>query len=1599
MAAKYQEFVTEVRLNSEQAKNKLQQLRKETEEWIKKRNDLINGKGSTSEISNLTKNIQKNERVMGQLEKQAHNIIDTLDNLDGATLNQLKQAERELNAEMRKTPQNTPYFHELADKLKQVKSQIAGIRDETKSAFVEQKQLADENHNLSNVMNNLKTSSLKELSMAETTLKKQMQEAKPDTDAYRQAAENLKTVHARIVEVNREQKEWVVTLDRYNEEIKRLEKEEANWTESQKIINNTINNLSSAKIVDMEYSVKLLNEKLKYTEQGTQKYKNLEKQLKQVKAQLQAVNREQEVMKSLSSRIINFFNKNWGVLTQGFLAFSLSAGRARKSVEDFAEMEEAMANTRKYTGLSDEAIRELNEDIKKIDTRTFREELNGLAGAAGRLGITSKNEIMDFVDAADKIKVALGDDLGEGAVDQIGKLAMAFGEDDRMGLRGAMLATGSAVNELAQNSSANAGYLVDFTARVAGFGKQLGLTQAQIMGFGAVMDENMLRDEMASTAFGNMLTKMQTDTAKFAKIAGMNVKEFTDLLNKDANQAILKLADSLKRADPQTMMKMLDDMGLDGSRAVGVLSTMADKIDDVRERQQLATEAYAKGTSVINEFATMNNTVEAKLEKARKQFHEVSVELGHQLMPVVQHLFTGVGLLTRGMNVLVGVVKNYSSTIIRLSLLIATLTTLWNLHTIKVKIATAAKASAIAVEKGWQAAAMFSKNVMLALQLAWTLCTKGVQAYTVALRAAKIASLTNPWTALATVLLTVGVAVYELVSAFGKETDAARKARTATEDFNSTQKLLRSVNEEANQSVSEEIVKFKQLRKTLEDNKKGLDERKKALDEIKKICPEYHGQLTTENRLINSNTTALDGYVNNLVRAARAQAAFNKMVKLQENTMSHEELLNNRQDNQAWVKNQLAKRGYVDGAQLFAGNGTRNSSWEIRDKEGNVIKQITQEQAEQILHLRKIQTYNERRIKEEQTILNLNSKQSEVLQNIVNDGNLPQKGQHKTESPNLPKEPVNYTTDAEREAAARRLKEAEKDLAEKMKEQADAARGAYQEELAMEMLSYRQGLQSYTNYMESKHKLTQDYYTKLKDIYGENSNEYKKALLQQENDEQEYSQWQMKQKDDSLIYDKLERDHNIRMQYATKELQDESTLNEALFQSDMTYLKQKQNLYKKGSKEWVDIEMQIQEENRNHQYELEQDWLQRLSQYRQEAGLMDYQKLQEAELKGVETFYGALVKAGRMTQEEYDAIVEHIKRKYAESSADQQAYNNVKNKASSALDTAKKKAGIDDVTAGNDAVSGIYSINQAITHQKLVNEQLKALYGEDYENNKEYQEAKKLLDAETMDAVVAGAQAAYSTISSFMSAASSYSQACSDLEVAKITANYDKQIAAAGNNSRKKEILEQKKEKEIAKAKSKANKKAMKIELAQAVASTALAAINAYSSAVKIPVVGPTLAPIAAGIATAAGLLQIATIKKQHAAESAGYYEGGFTGGRNYRQQAGVVHQGEFVVNHDGVNNQNLLPVLRLLDTAQRNNTIGSLTSADVSRQLGQGGNVVAPVVNVQNDNEGLRLSIDGMNESIDRLNRHLDNPKPAVVSMEQLDREWERWNNIKKNV
>lgn len=110
------------------------------------------------------------------------------------------------------------------------------------------------------------------------------------------------------------------------------------------------------------------------------------------------------------------------------------------------------------------------------------------------------------------------------------------------------------------------------------------------------------------------------------------------------------------------------------------------------------------------------------------------------------------------------------------------------------------------------------------------------------------------------------------------------------------------------------------------------------------------------------------------------------------------------------------------------------------------------------------------------------------------------------------------------------------------------------------------------------------------------------------------------------------------------------------------------------------------------------------------------------------------------------------------------------------------------------------------------------------------------------------------------------------------------------------------------------------------------------------------------------------------------------------------MHEGEFVANHDAVNNSRIAPVFELLDRAQRTNRVGSLTAKDVTNVMGGPASAaIVPVVNIQTSDEDLKLSLEGVTIAIDNLNNVLSEPIEAKISMQHLDREWKRYNNLLK--
>lgn len=1396
----------------------------------------------------------------------------------------------------------------------------------------------------------------------------------------------------------------------FDKEINRINASLKTLRTNQEQVNRTFNNLSSASYKELSVVMKTVQKQLRSgaVERNSEEWKKLQQKLKEVKREMNAINSESKETTSLWSRFVNVLNTNWGAVSQIIAAYAGLSMTIRKCAQAYADMEESMANVRKYTGQTDEEVHRMNEDFKRMDTRTAREQLNELAGSAGRLGITSKDMIEEFVDGADKINVALGDDLGEGAVDKIGKLAQMFGEDKTKGLRGAMLATGSAVNELAQNSSANAGYIVDFTADLSGVGIQAGMTQAQLMGLASALDQNMQEEATSATVFSQLITKMYQEPAKFAKIAGVEVTKFSNLMKTNANEGLMTFLSAMKsRGGFAEMAPMFEEMQLNGTRAVGVLSAVASHLDQVRTAQDLATQSYASGTSVINEFNVQNNTVQAQLDKAKKRFEDLTVELGEQLIPVTRY---AISTLSIGIHVLSTLITFTFTHVKQLTIIgsaIAVCTALWYKETIAIKLKAAATTYAAAIDKAYIATTTLLRAAMVALQATWAYLTKGVQGYIVVMRAARLASLTNPWAALATVLTVVGVAVYGAVKAFTSYNEAMRNSTQEAKNNRAVAEAQASLAKKVSDATLDERNKVDMLNKVIHSNAYTVDERRQAIAAMQKLVPEYHASISKEGKLYNDNQIAIQNYIKELENAAMAEAIYERKVEI------------NKKKLELKLKESKIRHS------LKAVDAERKSHPERYESEA-VADAFTGQLIEQNDALKSNEKQKEihtRRLKENLSLQQqLNAEESYYNTELRKNANL-QKLYKKKEKKSLQGESTgtnrttgstgHYTTEKERKAAEKEQKKREaaarkaeiKRKADLKKELDDAKKSTEAQQLEATTL-YSTGQIRLAEYNDRMAKIKEQGLQQRMDIlrkYGEaESEEYKRLNAQKEKISADYERKQTQDLQD-LEYDRQVAEQAITAEYYNKDsdlYHNESAINEALFQLDQTFLKEKQALYLKSSDEYWQIAREIERSEQQHQYDRQKQYDDTLMQLKQEYLTLGNEQQMQLELAGLDEVH----KAGLVSEEEYQRMKMGIANKYASYKPD--AKDQAKDDATTALDTAKKMTRQTDDRSGSLGSDNLATIAggaiAAIQQQKMVNDNLQKLREEDKISEQAYQDAKKQMNQETYKNIAAIAGAAFSSISSMMGAASAYSQACSDLEVAKIQANYDKQISAAGKNSAKKKRLEAKRDKEISAAKTKANKKAMKIEIAQAIASTAMAAINAYSSAAAIKGVGWIMAPIAAGLATAAGMMQIATIKKQHQAEAAGYYEGGFTGPGHYKKEAGVVHAGEFVANHNAVNNPQLLPALQLIDAAQRNNTVASLTAQDVSRAMGTGSAaVVAPVVNVNAENEQVGASLDNVSSTIERLNEQLNlgiKSYVVITGPDGFDRKWSQYQKMKSN-
>lgn len=1278
--------------------------------------------------------------------------------------------------------------------------------------------------------------------------------------------------------------------------------------------------LDKASPRELNKTLKTLQSQLNGIQRGTAAWDAHVAKIKAVKTELQKVNATLATQQSRWDRM-NMWLNNAQTFIMGLAAAITGLVMAgRKAVNAFAEMEEELANTRKYTGLTEQKVLELNEAFKKMDTRTPREKLNELAQEAGRLGKNTLESVQGYVEAADIINVALVD-LGAGATQTIAKLTNIFGVEELLGTKDAMLAVGSTVNVLSQNCTASKPYLVEFAQRMAGIGSQAGLTIPQILAFGAVLDANGQKVEMSATAIQKVIMNLANKNHEFAATLGMDAEKLNQTLKHSAKDGLLMFLEALQNMGKEVgfenatmiLAPAFKEMGLDAARVSQVLSTLAMHLDEVKWQMGEADKAFREASSATKEYEIFNNTAQAAIDKAKKRVTELAIELGEKLYPIMKHIYTSSGIFLRVLNTIVSFLIEYRRVIVPLVAAIASYYATVGIA----KVATAA----------WNGVLLLGRTIMTTFKYVVGLCEVAVIRFTHGAKAAGTAMTflnqsmkASPWGLIISAVTAVGVGIYNLTQKFKQQRAEQEKARKEMEEY---KKSLTDLSEAAAQSAANEMSRVEALYKTAVDEAKSKDERRKAAERLQKLYPDYFKNLSTEEIMVGKAKTQYNNLRDAIIEVARARAAAAKIEENEKELLTLEQQApdlkrqmeadqrahdaavadwnraREQENNIAYTNSTDAAAGGIVNVTPYANKvastgATLNASRSAYN--ANITKQRQLNEANEFLR----QKYNV----SEAAIADAGS---------VSDVNIPNGGAGGS------------TVVADRFAEEQRWREREE---------------------ASARIAYATGKKDYLAYTADMDRIAVEF--------------YEKQLLHTDLSEDERLQitakWreaQMKQQqhaDAALLSQSVDAENarydaqmaEVKQFYIDGQISKE-TYDQRIEEYEILHQRNLSQLYAEGSKERLQAEQQLQ------------SLLIAQMQRRQRETEENERKL--ASMK--KEFFGD---NPQERQSKYDADLALLQTVYDR-----------------------------EIAAAGDNADEKLRIEEAFQQAKLALQKRYGLLAEEDERNRMQRAVADSVEWLNGDGGKA-MQGAISTLTSGMgaifSSLSSLIQAELEIETAAIEKRYDKEISAAEGNSYKVKKLEAQKEKEIAKAKNEANRKMFAMQVIQAVAQTAQNAISAYGSAAAIPVIGYILAPIAAGMAVAAGMIQIAAIKKQQqAAEAQGYASGGFTPEGAKDEPVGIVHAGEWVASQKLVKSPKTRPIIEALEYAQRTNTIGSLDAADVSRSI------TAPMFLASQPQQSIQPNVivnvpaqtssnTKIEQTLDRLNERLNEPFVTVATV-----------------
>lgn len=670
-----------------------------------------------------------------------------------------------------------------------------------------------------------------------------------------EAKQKLKDLGEQLDEFSRKKREALKAGDlelskSLGKEISVIRKDMAQWKKQTLDVEQVLQNINKVPLNQIQSALRSLRKDMMALDRDSDEYYNTLSKIRRLETQV-----GQPSGKSSGK------NNMWAYYLGGGAVVASLERLASRAVNAYQRLDDKMADVQKTTDLSKEGVIELDKELQKIDTRSSREELLDMARIGGKLGIEGQENLAGFVRVADKLKVALSEDLGgnvEETIRQVGKLVGVFDVDKELGIERGLEAVGSTINELGASSTANEAYIVDFTNRVAGVAAGADIAIPKVMGIASTMDILAQTAEVSGTTYGQVMTGMQKRTEEYARIAGMSLQEFRELLDQDQNEAFIRVMEGLGKMDSENRVKALSTLKLEGQRATQVLGALADKTDLLREQQALANEAFEEATSLQNEFNVKNKSAAALIEKRRKVMDQAMTDMGEKLFPLWSEAIGLSGHLLQALSSILGVGSRYIWTIVSLTATIVAYNAVRKLQIFYSREHRAAMVRELATMTSCTAATKL-------LAAAKLLLAGNVRAAGTAFKMF--------WASVGPLGWIVTI-VGGIATAFSLFNSRVRETGKSIKDLN-------DINKAGSDAYIEEKTHLERLLETARDKNASDQQRLKAIEDLKNALPDGIKLINEETIANGEAAKSIEKYCEAIRLRAKIEAGFDRLKELE----------------------------------------------------------------------------------------------------------------------------------------------------------------------------------------------------------------------------------------------------------------------------------------------------------------------------------------------------------------------------------------------------------------------------------------------------------------------------------------------------------------------------------------------------------------------------------------------------------------------------------------------------------------------------------------------------------------------------------------------